>query len=622
MEPMKKIRKIKLAGLDKFLFISLGIILVAHYTRIFSHNIDQNFLTILASIATAPVIWSAYLALKNKKFSVDLLASIALAVSLLNGEWASAVFINLMLTSARIFADYTSNRARLAIKSLLKLRPEKVRIKRGNQIIESSLSKIKIGDLVVVEMGERIPVDGIIESGQASIDQSSLTGESMPVDKEEGEKVFSSTLNISGSIVIKSQKVGKDTAFEKIIRLVEDSQRNKAEIQTTVDRFTTFYIILTFVGSLIIFIFSKDIKLVLAVLLVACADDIAVAVPMAFSAAIGQAGKRGIIIKGGAYLEGLNKVKTIIFDKTGTITKGNLTVERVINFSGFTEEKVLELAAIGECLSDHPIAKAIVKYIQKKRIDFKESEKFEEISGRGSIATFQGEKIICGKNKFLEEKGVTIGEEDAKKIEDIKKQAAKSIVLIGYGKNLAGLFVLSDEIREGAKEEIKKLFKRGIKNIIMLTGDNQESAKFVANKVGIKDFHANLLPEDKVAFLKKYLGGKEKVAMVGDGVNDAASLALADVGIAMGAIGTDAAIEAADVALMKDDFTKISETFGLASAVARISKQDFWIWGFVNAIGLALVFGRIIGPEGAAAFNFITDFFPIINSLRLIRTKL
>jgi P-type E1-E2 ATPase len=316
-------KKFKFFSYDKILLIIFIIILSGHYSNITPRSWDDLFLVFFASVGTLPVILSALKALKNKKVSIDLLASVALVFALLGKEWESAVFINLMLTSARIFASYTSDKARSAIKSLLKLRPEKVKVQQEQAIVEKSLSQIKIGDLIVIELGDRIPVDGVVVSGQATVDQSSLTRESMPVNKDVKSRVFSSTLNVSGSMVVRAEKVGKDTTFEKIIKLVEDSEKNKVKIQGIADRFTTIYIVFTISGALILYFFTQNLSIVLSVLLVTCADDIAVAVPMAFSAAIGAAARRGIIIKGGDFLEGLAKISTIVFDKTGTITKGN-----------------------------------------------------------------------------------------------------------------------------------------------------------------------------------------------------------------------------------------------------------------------------------------------------------
>lgn len=601
---------------DKLLFVILLFLLFFHYFKLIPVKIDEAALIIVSVVATIPVVLSARRGLKNKKISVDLLASIALIASLLAKEWTSAIFINLMLTSARILGDYTESRARRAIQSLLKLRPQKIKVKRDNAILEIPANQVKIGELIIIESGERIPVDGVVVEGEASVDQSSLTGESIPVLKSTGDNVFSSTLNVSGSLIMKAVKIGKDTTLEKIISLVEESQKGKPEIRTRADTFATWYIITMVGGSIIVYAFFRDIYLLLSLLLVACADDIAVAVPMAFLSAIGYAARRGVIIKGGHFLEGLTNVKTIIVDKTGTITKGKLGVQGIKAFGDYEEKDLLRFAAMTEFLSEHPVAKAIMEYVRVKKIEFAKPKNFEEFPGKGTSATYRNKKILSGNLRFFKESGVKITKTALGEINK-NQDGGFNVTLIGCDKKLVGFIASADEIRPKAREIVSELKKLGIQKWVMLTGDNERVAERIAREVDISNFHANLLPEDKLKYIKKYLNPQSKTAMIGDGVNDAAALALADIGIAMGAIGSDAAIEAADIALMKDDIREIPEMVELARYTLKIANQDFWIWGVVNVIGLILVFSRFIGPEGASAYNFITDFFPLINSLRL-----
>jgi len=610
-------KKIKIVNFNYLLLAALTIVLAGHYSNLVGKKLDDFFLTFFSCVATLPVLFSTYKSIKNKKISVDLLASIALLVSLINKEWASAVFINLMLTSARIFAAYTERRSQKALKSLMKLRPDRVKVKKGDKIIEESISKIKKNDLIVIESGDRIPVDGTVVSGEALIDQSSLTGESVPINKTSGDHVLSSTLNTSGSIIIIAEKVGKDTTFEKLVKLVEKSQENKVGIKTVVDKFTGWYIAITVIGALVIYFFSHNLKLVLSILLVTCADDIAVAIPMAFSAAIGNAAKKGIIVKGGEYFEGLTKVKTLLLDKTGTITQGKLKVTKVISASDFQAEDILKLAAIADCFSEHPIAKAIIEYARENKVTFSNPAQFKEFPGKGSTAVYKEKTVVCGSQSLSDQFKIKLSPPQLADLSKIKEDAG-TLLFVSYDTKLVGYIELEDTLRPEVKDSITRLKSLGVRDIIMLTGDNEKVAQKISAEVGISNFHANLLPEDKLTYVKHYVDKKDgKVAMVGDGVNDAASLALSDIGIAMGAIGTDAAIEAADIALMKDDFSKIPDALSLGNLVMRISHQDFMIWGILNAAGLFLAFAGIIGPEGAAAFNFVTDFIPIFNSLRL-----
>ena len=543
-----QVKNIQTVKSDKFLLVALLIVLISHYSHLASNSIDYVLLTFFASVATLPVLYSAYQSIKSKKINVDLLAGVALTVSLLNQQWASAVFINLMLTSARIFDLYTQDSARNAIKSLLKLRPDKVKIKIGEEIIEKSISDIKKDDLIVVELGERIAVDGIVVSGQAQIDQSSLTGESLLVEKNVGDEVLSSTMNMSGSLVIRAEKVGQDTTFEKMVKLVEQSQKDKAGIQTAADKFTVWYISITFLAAILTYAFTHDLNIVLSLLLVTCADDIAVAIPMAFSAGIASAAKKGIIIKGGSYLEGLMQVKTIVVDKTGTLTKGALKVSGVHVFNNKSEQEIASLAASADFFSQHPVAQAVVRYVKENNIAFEKTEEFEEHSGQGSHAVLNGKKIICGKLSFLESEGVKISSEQQTAINKIKEDGLNSILPVAYGEDFIGLILLEDEIRPETKETIRRLHELGVEHVVMLTGDNEKVARNVADQIGIKTFHANLLPENKLEYIRKYLNDKSKVAMMGDGVNDAPALKKANVGIAVEG-ATDAARSAADIVL-------------------------------------------------------------------------
>lgn len=451
---------IKFLKWDRILLAVLCILLALHYAGLIPVLWDETLLFSVSIVGTLPVILSAFRALRERKISVDLLASIALIASLLSREWASAAFINLMLTSARIFGEYTDGKARAAIKSLLKLRPERVKVRRGGKILDVHVNDVKIGDIVVVESGERIPVDGSIENGEASVDQSSLTGESVPVGKFKGDKVFSSTLAVSGSLLVKAEKVGNDTTLEKIIALVESSQGEKASIRTTADRFAKWYIIVALLGSAVIYAVFEDMNLLLSLLLVACADDIAIAIPMAFLAAMGYAARRGVIIKGGGYLDGLTKVKTFIMDKTGTITRGRMKVESVALYNGFSENDVLAMAGAAEFFSGHPVAKAILDYASGRKVDFGKPENFKETPGKGIMVTHKSGTVIAGKLSFLEESGVKVS---GKEKEDLARfqNEGYSVTLVSFNNRLTGFINCADEVRPHFKEVVSKLKSLG-----------------------------------------------------------------------------------------------------------------------------------------------------------------
>lgn len=575
-------------------------------------------MAVVSIIGLAPVCWSALKALINRRLTIDLLASIALIFSLLAHQWQSAVFIGLMLASARLFARYTANRASRAVASLMKLRPTKVHILVGGKSMETEIEKIKVGDLVVVESGERVAVDGTVESGEASIDQSSLTGESEPIRKAAGDEVFSSTLNVSGSLIVRARRVGKETTFSKILELVAKSQASKVPIASIVERFAGWYILFTLIGSVVLFILTKNTLLVLSVLLVTCADDLAVALPLTFTVAIGALARRGIIVKGGEFLEGFTKTKIMIFDKTGTITEGRPRIEEIATFNNYPQPDFLAILGAVESESNHPTARAVQDFVVAQNIETPPIVKVHEEPGFGIKGIINKQEVMAGKTKFLRDGGIIFSPSETEQIEEQKKKQ-RTVTVLSVNGQPVGFVAMFDTIRPAAALLMSQLKNIGVERLIMLTGDNEKIAADVAHHVNIPEFKANLLPQDKINFLRRVQSLKYKVAMVGDGVNDAAALAAADIGVAMGAIGTDAAIESADVVLMKDNLANISETMDLSRRTLKIVRQDLWIWGTVQAIGLLLVFLNVLGPGGAAAYNFLTDFIPLLNSLRLFQ---
>ncbi len=603
---------------DAFLVFLSVFALGADFFHIFIGNFDKIILLFVSICGLLPVLWSALRALINRRLTIDLLASIALIFALLNKEFHSAVFISLMLASARFLAYFTENRTKRAIQSLLKLRPTKVLIKTEQGIVEKPIEEVKVNDLVVVESGERIAVDGIVVEGNASVDQSSLTGESEPIAKTVGDEVFSSTLNASGSLLVKTTKIGHDTTFAKILKLIEESQKGKAPITSITEKFTNFYILFTLLGSILLYFITHNLSLVLAVLLVTCADDLAIAIPLAFVATIGTAAKKGIIIKGASFIEGLTKLKLMIFDKTGTLTEGKPKVKHIFVFKNYSEEKFLSTLGGLLAQSNHPTAKAIYKFLKEKNIKIADIDQIHEEVGYGIGGVIDNKRVLAGNTKFLENNGIAFSDEEISTIQK-EKSLGRMLVALGMDGFLIGFAALSDSVRPRAHHVIDELKKLGIERTVILTGDNEAVANQVAEEVGITEFQANLLPQDKVNFVRNSLNKKYKVGMLGDGVNDAASLALADVSFAMGTIGSDAAIEAADIALMKDNLKNIIDAIQMSKKTMKIVRQNLILWGVINSIGLGLVFAGFLGPSAAAAYNFLTDFFPPLNSLRLFK---
>lgn len=598
--------------LDIILAVILTGTLMLYYLKL----VNGPGLIAISLVGTAPVLWIAGKSLYKREWqSMSLLASIALLLAIINKEWASVVFIELMLTAARILEDVTEDKTKKNIESLLKLRPDTALLEQDGSLKRIPVNEIKIGDIVIIGIEERIPVDGIVVSGSAAIDESSLTGESLPVEKNEGDMVLSSTLVKSGNIRIRTEKIGKETTLEKIISLVESAKNQKPGIQTTGEKFGRIYLISVFIVSVVLFLISRNLQLVLAVVLVVCADDIAIAIPITYLEAIRKSASLGIIVKSAKHLEALSKIKTIVFDKTGTLTTGTLIITGLTPDKNVSEPELLEAAATASAKSNHPIAKAVIAYSKGKGLLESIPETIEEKGGRGTLARHGKDLIIFGKQALIEESGLVISQELAASAKQ-KIVTGHSVSFVAKNDSVLGFVSVADHEKKDAPDVISELHSLGVEKTIMLTGDNALTAERISGNIGIDEWRADLLPEDKVNTIKQ-LQEKNSVAMVGDGINDAAALSIAGVGIAMGERGMEGTIDSAQIVLMKDDLSAIPQIIRIGRIARQISVQDFWIWGISNVIGLTLVFMGIIGPTGAAAYNFISDFFPLINSLRI-----
>jgi len=573
---------------------------------------------VVSILALLPLLWNTVKALLKKEITIDSLASIALIVSVFSREWQSAIFINLMLSSARLFDIWNQRRAEAVIERLLKLRPTNVKVLADSETKTVPIQDVKLGDVLVIEVGERIPVDGTVKSGQASLDEATITGESVPQTKKVGDKVYAATIVVAGSLLIKVDKLVKDSTLAKIIDLVSEASSQKSPAVRYVTKFTHWYIAFTIITATITFLLTGDTSLVLAILLVVCADDIAVSVPLAFTASIAQAAQIGILIKSSDVLENLAKISLIVTDKTGTLTFGKPQIVGVQTFNKISKPEFLRHLGMAEKNSSHPISQPMLDYISQQKISFPMPSEFHEYPGEGMVVKSGKTKIVAGKIELLAEHGIEITPEQKIQILDFEA-AGLSITALGVGSAYWGIITFEDTIKPSASKAIAQTKVQGVKSWVMLTGDNSNAATRVAQKLGIDQIIPNLKPTDKLTQLKKLKLSNNSglTAMIGDGVNDAAALALADVGIAMGAVGSDVAVEAADVALMKDDLTKIPDAIALSRRTIQIVQQSFVIWGLTNGLGLILVFMGILGPTGAATYNFVSDFLPILNALRV-----
>ncbi len=481
-----------------------------------------------------------------------------------------------------------------------------------------SPDEVHTGERVIVRPGEKIPVDGIVIKGKASVNQAAITGESIPAEKQTGDSVFSTTIIETGYLELEALRVGDDTTFARIMEMVEEAQDSKAPTQKFIERFAQYYTPGIMVLSIFVFMATRDIELTLTLLVISCPGAMVISAPVSIVAGIGNGAGKGILIKGGEYLEKAGKVETVAFDKTGTLTVGKPVVTKIKAFEG-TEDDILRMAAPVEVPSEHHLAKAIVQEAKDRNITIASTEDFEVLSGFGVKGTVDGKNILVGTRKLMAGEGIIISQEIEEYLQKEENNGQTAVMAAKDGK-IIGAVSISDKIREDAYGLADKLKKAGVKKVVMLTGDNERTAKAVAAKLGMDDYFSELLPEDKVSKLKE-LKKTSPVAMIGDGINDAPALAVADLGIAMGATGTDAAMETADVVLMSDNLTRLTYTFGLSRATMRNMKQNIYFAVAVVFTLLAGVLTKNVFMSSGMLIHEISVLLVIINAVRLMNYK-
>lgn len=574
-----------------------------------------NLAWVTILISGSPLVYSAVKKLiRNKgisKISSALLISVAMIAAVLIDDLFAAAEVAFIMAIGEILEELTTGRAKKGLKKLINLAPTQGRIIRDGKEIIIPAEEIKQGDVIRILPGEAIPVDGIIISGETSVDQSVMTGESIPVDKSVNDEVFSGTINCFGSIDIKATKVGKNSSLQKLIQMVKDAEDKKAPMQRITDKWASVLVPVALVIAIITYILTKDVTRAVTVLVVFCPCALVLATPTAIMAAIGQATKHGIIIKSGEALEKMGKVNTVAFDKTGTLTYGKLEVSDVICLTGLAEKELVRIAASCESKSEHPLGKSILEYAKIQNIELQQPEEFKMQSGKGVAAVINNEKIICGNEKFFEELNVKIDENVKTKLSELRLQGKVS-VLIAKNQECVGIIALSDVIREEATFIVKKLSAMNT-DVVLLTGDNKKTADYFAQKAGIKNVHSELLPEEKVSNIIKLQSEGKTVCMIGDGINDAPALKTANVGIAMGIMGSDIAVEASDIALMKDDISKLPYLKRLANATVKTIKFSISLSMFINFLAIALsVLGMLNPTSGALVHNAGSVFVVLI----------
>ncbi len=559
-------------------------------------------------------------------FDIDLLMLVAAIGAALLGEWAEGAFLLVLFALAHALEHYAMDRARGAIRALTELAPARARVRRDGADVEVPVEAVTVGEIVLVRPGDRIPVDGVVATGRSSVNQAPVTGESVPVDKADGDDVFAGTVNGEGALEIRTTRAVGDRTLDRVIRLVESAQTAKAPTQQFTDRFERIFVPMVLVGAALVMLvpplagwsaWDTAVYRSLALLVAASPCALALGTPSAVLAAIAQAARRGVLIKGGAHLENLGTLKVVAFDKTGTLTVGRPEVTDVVVLDADTPEALLRLAAAVERQSQHPLAQAVVRAAVDRKIEAPDAGPLESVTARGVRATVEGELVEIGSTRLWTDQQIAIPMAIEVTLDRLQ-QDGRSVMIVKHGSRWLGVLGLADQPRPEARAVLEQLRALSLRPLVMLTGDNRGVAEAVARAIGVDDVRSDLLPEDKVTAIRALMETHGRLAMVGDGVNDAPALALATVGIAMGGAGTAVALETADVALMGDDLASLPFAVGLSRQAARIIKQNLALSMAVIGVLVVATLGGWAGIGTAVLLHEGSTMVVVGNSLRLL----
>ena len=611
--------------------IALGLV-----AKPLGYPLVRDVMLIVATvIAGLPIAINAFQALRLRVFSIELLVTIAVIGALIIGEYVESSAVTFLFLFGAYLEARTLEKTRSSLKALIDMAPREATVVRNGEQITVLVDEVVIGDRIILRSGDKVPVDGIVVSGEAAINEAAITGESVPASKEKDDKVFSGTIVDNGYLEIIAEKVGDDTTFAKIIELVEEAQETKSKAERFLDKFASFYTPAIIVLAAIVFIITRNLHLAITFLVVACPGALVIGAPVSNVAGIGNGAKNGVLIKGGEVMDRLSKVDTIVFDKTGTLTKGRPEVTDIKVWGSRThsadegdvaesdqiENQFLALVALAETISEHHLGRTIVREAENRSLDYEGNiEESEVIKGGGIRVRIAGFDITAGNRKLMEMAEAAIPEE-AEAYAVAREKDGNTAVFVAIDKELAGIISIADTIRDDAHTALAQLRSSGIKKMIMLTGDNRHTAEAVATELGLDEFYAELLPEEKVAKVKELKKSGHAVAMAGDGINDAPAIATADIGLAMGEGGTDISMETADMVLMADKLSQLSHAYSLAKATIRNVKQNT---GFAVVTVLLLLAGVLNGTVHLASGMFVHEgsiLLVIFNAMRLIGFK-
>ena len=595
----------------------IGVAALLSWMGIWHVFVPIDLIAILATIVGGyPVYKETFGALRHGHVNMEVSMTIAILASLAVGQYTVSVVITFFVLLSEYIETYAVDKGRQTITLLENSAPKRALVRQNGTEAEVDIESLQPNNTVIVRDGERIPVDGTIVTGSAFVNESMMTGESARVERSSGDTVYAGSVNESGIVEVRTDRVGSETLFGKIIKLVEEAENKKAPIQKTSDRLATWLIEFAIGFSVLTFFLTRNLTSTLSVIVVAGACGVAAGTPLAIVAIMGKAAKKGAIIKGGAYVEEMSRIDTVVIDKTGTLTFGTPKVTDVTAVDSCDTQQVLQFAATAERYLNHPIAGAIVEKASELGVTGMAHSTFSYVPGKGVAVESKGHSILVGNGTLLRERGIAISRE-AMTISTTQAAQGKTAVYVAHENKICGLIAVADKIRDESRRAMADLRSMGVKTI-MLTGDNKVAAQIVANEVGIDEVYAELLPQDKVAFVEKLVAQGRRVAMVGDGINDAPALARASVGIGMGA-GTDVAIEEADVVLMTNDLQKIADVARLSKKAYRTIMTNFYGTVTVDGIGVTLAFLGFLSPLLAAGIHVVSELIFILNSARLIR---
>ena len=615
-------QRVILKSKNKITLISGILIAIAFISKWTTGNMDIFVwsLVIASILGAAPIAIQAYQALKVKVVSIDVLVTIAVIGAFLIQNFEESAIVTFLFLFGAYLEQRTLNQTRSAIKELTEMAPESaLKQMEDGEFEEVEVDEVDVGDILLVKTGAKVPVDGTVLTGEGSINEASITGESIPVSKEKGSNVFAGTILDNGTIQIVADRVGEDTTFGKIIELVEEAQDSKSEAERFIDRFSKWYTPAVLVLAFIVWIFSRDVELAITILVLGCPGALVIGVPVSNVAGIGNGAKHGVLLKGSEVIQDFSRLDTMVFDKTGTLTVGNPSVAEKVYYGENIEETLGYLASI-ERESDHPLAKAVLEEIGEA--EFSEVSDTEVVKGGGIVARVNGKRVVVGNVALMEQENVELTEKAREDIRRFEKEG-NSLVITSVDGQLKVLMGVKDQIRPGVKEDLQRLKKLGVKNLVMLSGDNQGTVDVVSKELGLTEAHGHMLPEHKSEYVKMLIEEKGQiVAFVGDGVNDSPSLALAQIGIAMGS-GTDVAIETSDVVLMNSDFSKLPHALGLVKATARNMMQNILIAvGVVLVLLASVLFSDWMNMSIGMLVHEGSILVVILNGMRLLKYKL